>query len=245
MEDFTGWRARIGLVYMASSIVMEPEAYAMAPPGVSIHTARLRLPKVTAAGLDAMMAEGPLEEATALLAEMPLDVALFGGTSASFLHGLDADRAIVRRMERILPGVPATTTSTAALAALAAFGAGSITFVGPYVEEVTERGRVFFEENGIAVKAAVGLGLDADHAIGNVPLETVYRFARDSAVPGAEALFVSCTNLRTVGAIAALEEDLKIPVVTAIQASAWHAFRLAGVAGGRPGFGSLFGRDLP
>ena len=38
MDDIYGWRARIGLIYMASSWVMEPEFHAMAPPGVTIHT---------------------------------------------------------------------------------------------------------------------------------------------------------------------------------------------------------------
>ena len=31
MKDYIGWRARIGLIYMASSTVMEPEFYAMSP----------------------------------------------------------------------------------------------------------------------------------------------------------------------------------------------------------------------
>ena len=41
MRDYYGWRARIGLIYLASSTVMEPELYAMAPAGVSIHTGSL------------------------------------------------------------------------------------------------------------------------------------------------------------------------------------------------------------
>ena len=51
MKDYYGWRARIGLIYMASSTVMEPEFYAMAPEGVSIHTDRIILPAPTIEGL--------------------------------------------------------------------------------------------------------------------------------------------------------------------------------------------------
>lgn len=245
MRDHVGWRARLGLVYMASSIVMEPECYAMAPEGVSIHTARMHLPAVTPEGLRAMMDHGPLEEAARLLGYAPLDAAVFGGTSASFLEGLRYDQSVIQRMRALMGPIPITTASTAGLAALKSFGAKRITFVGPYVEEVTARGRAFFEANGVEVLDAVGLGIAGDHAIGSVPLEEVYRFVKRSAVPGSDAVFISCTNFRTVGAIATLERDLGVPVVSAIQSSFWHVLRLAGVAGGKTEFGSLFAQGLP
>lgn len=113
------------------------------------------------------------------------------------------------------------------------------------MEEVTARGRAFFEANGVTVLDAVGLGIAGDHAIGSVPLEEVYRFVKRSAVPGSDAVFISCTNFRTVGAIATLEQDLGVPVVSAIQASFWHVLRLAGVAGGKTEFGSLFAQGIP
>lgn len=50
MPDGSGTLARIGLIYIASSVVMEEEMSAMSAPGVSTHTARIRLPKVTVEG---------------------------------------------------------------------------------------------------------------------------------------------------------------------------------------------------
>jgi maleate isomerase len=58
--------------------------------------------------------------------------------------------------------------------------------------------------------------------------------------PPPDGVFIACTELRSVGAIGALERDLGIPVASAVQASLWDALRLAGVAGGKPGFGRLF-----
>jgi maleate isomerase len=52
MKDFTGWRAKIGLIYMASSTVMEPEFQAMAPEGVSIHTTRIPFLNASSEGID-------------------------------------------------------------------------------------------------------------------------------------------------------------------------------------------------
>ena len=87
MQDYYGWRARIGLIYIADSTVMEPELYAMAPEGVSIHTARIDLADPSAEGIANMMAGDEVEAAARLLGKAPLHVVTFGGTSATFLEG--------------------------------------------------------------------------------------------------------------------------------------------------------------
>jgi maleate isomerase len=227
---------------MASSTVMEPEMYAMAPPGVSIHTSRVTLPDVTVEGIDAMMRSPELEQAVRLAAQAPLDVLVFGGTSASFLHGSAWDRELISRMEAWsgLTG-RCTTTSTASLQALHQVGAGPISLATPYVTPVLDRACSFFSENDHPVVASRGLGITDDHALADVPLETVYEMCRQVDSPDASALFISCTNLRSVGVIEALEQELAKPVVSAVQASLWHALQLAGVTREVSGYGTLFG----
>jgi Arylmalonate decarboxylase len=88
---------------------------------------------------------------------------------------------------------------------------------------------------------AVGLGLDTDLKIGRVSLEDVYHLARQADRPDAEAIFISCTGLRTIGILDRLEHDLGKPVVSANQASFWDCLRLAGVPDRIAGYGQLFG----
>jgi maleate isomerase len=240
MRDYCGWRARLGLIYMASSTVMEPEFYAMAPDGVATLVARLHLPKATVAGLTAMMEGEEVERCAESLANADLHVIAFGGTSATFLNGPAWDEKVKARMASRSKGRPVTATSSASVKALRALGVTRMTFLGPYVEEVTERGRRFFAASGFEVLGAHGMGIAEDHDIGNVALERVYDFARRHTEKGSDGIFISCTNLRTVGAIAALEKDLGLPVVTAIQATFWDALRLAGVKDHVRDFGSLF-----
>jgi maleate isomerase len=240
MKDYYGWRARIGLVYIDTGTPMEPECYAMAPEGVTIHADRMRLPKVTVEGLTSMMEAQEIEDTTARVAKAPVHSIVFGGTSASFLLGRGYDEQVKARMASRAPGVPVTTTSTAMLKALRTFRAKRVSFVGPYEDRITQRGRKFLEENGFEVLAATGMGLTTDKEIGAVALEDVYAFARTSAHPTSDAVFLSCTGMRTVGAIEALERDLGVPVVSAIQVSFWDALRLAGVKESKPGFGRLF-----
>lgn len=237
--DGDGYRSRIGLIYMASSVVMESEMWAMADEGVSVHTARIKLPKVTVEGIEAMMNAPQLEEAARLLASAPIDVLCFGGTSASFLHGTAYDQALTSKLKVWAPGKKITTASTATLAALEAVKAGPVALATPYVDDVHQRAIRFLEENGHTVLRHRNLSIDTDTELAEVDLDQVYDLVRSVDHPDAAAVFISCTNFRSVGAIEALETALGKPVVSAIQASFWHCLKTAGVNGAKPGYGSL------
>ncbi|WP_374832673.1 maleate cis-trans isomerase family protein [Paenochrobactrum pullorum] len=244
MPDGDGYKARIGLIYMASSIVMDAEMAAMAAEGVSIHTTRIKLPKVTVEGIEAMMNAPELEQAARLLASAPIDVLCFGGTSASFLHGTAYDHGLIAKMKLWAPDVKITTASTATLAALKAVNAGPVALATPYVDEVHARAIRFLEENGHQVVSHKNLRIDTDQALAEVPLEEVYRLVREVDHDDATAIFISCTNFRSVGAIEALETALGKPVISAIQASFWHSSGLVTKEGSKPGYGSLMSKPV-
>ena len=84
------------------------------------------------------------------------------------------------------------------------------------------------------------LGFDDDHEIAAISLEDVYQQTRNTDLPDADAVFISCTNLRTLPIIEDLETDLKKPVISAIQASLWYALKVLGIHEYVPGTGSLF-----
>ena len=53
-------------------------------------------------------------------------------------------------------------------------------------------------------------------------------------------MFVSCTSLRLVEAVAGIEAELGKPVTSSNHALAWHCLRLAGIDDPRPELGALF-----
>ncbi len=62
-----------------------------------------------------------------------------------------------------------------------------------------------------------------------------------SQVPAtAEAVLFSGNGFRAIGVIAALEEDLGRPVLTANQVAFWYALRQAGVRASANGYGRVF-----
>ena len=55
-----------------------------------------------------------------------------------------------------------SATSTAAVRALRKLDAKKVCFVGPYIEEVTQRGGRFFEQSGFEVTGAHGMAIVTD-----------------------------------------------------------------------------------
>jgi maleate isomerase len=237
LPDLYGYRARIGLIYTSTSTVMEPECYAMTPEGVSIHTTRVELARVTVEELRKLAER--TADAARVLAMAPLHSMVFGCTSGSFVEGRSYDERIIETMRVATGGLPVTTTASAAANGLRAVGAQRIVLATPYLEEVTARGAAYFAEQGFEVLATSSLGFENDHDIGRTSPERVYGQVRELDRPDADAVFISCTNLRTVAILQELEEDLAKPVLSANQASFWEALRLAGIGEPVVGFGRL------
>jgi maleate isomerase len=56
----------------------------------------------------------------------------------------------------------------------------------------------------------------------------------------AQAIFISCTNFRSLEVIEKLENDLGKPVLSSIQATVWAALQSLSICESLPGAGSLF-----
>ncbi|MDN5698336.1 MAG: hypothetical protein L0G70_10235, partial [Rubrobacter sp.] len=109
--------------------------------------------------------------------------------------------------------------------------------------EVSERLSDFLGEAGREVVSGAFLGLTG--SIFRVRRETVMNLALAADHPDAEAVFLSCTNLRTLDVLAEASERLGKPVISANQVTMWAALRAAGLAGNwdvPPAFPD-FGRD--
>nr|WP_246230614.1 hypothetical protein [Bradyrhizobium cytisi] len=69
--------------------------------------------------------------------------------------------------------------------------------------------------------------------------ESIVRAAVEMNTQAADALFISCTAIRAVEVIERIEQQIRKPVVTAVQALFWQRLRLAGYEKAIPGYGRL------
>jgi len=231
-----GWRMRLGMLLPSSNPVGEPEVAAMLPPGISLHTTRLKLAGSTAEELLAMTAK--VEEGAALLADAGVDLIGFNCTAVSTFDEAMAENIRVRITAA--SSVPAISTADGILAGFQAFGARRVVLLTPYIDAVNEREIAFLARHDIEVLSHSGLGLSEGQGMASIEPGEWYRRALALRDSRADAYFISCTAIRVLPIIEMLERDLGKPVLTSNQALVWHALRTSGFRDSPPGLGMLF-----
>ena len=232
-------QVRIGVV-IPYDFALDRELWRWVPAEVSLHLTRTPYQDIPVSVAQAM-AVGDCETVARctrdLLVVEPAAVA-YVCTSGSFIRGRAGEAALVAGM--VEAGAPtAVTTSGAVIAAANALGIKKMAVVTPYDEAVGARLRAYLNEAGVQVTAHNDMGLTG--RIWTVPYEVTADLARRTAPSVGEALFLSCTNLRTYDLIASLEQELGVPVLTANQVTMWAVLAAAGVVATGPGQ-SLLGR---
>jgi len=201
----------IGLIIPSSNTVMEEEL----SDYVIVHSTRISLQNVDEISLKKMNEE--LTKALSLISDCHPDAIVYGCTSGSFIENVE------EILNKSL--IPAVTTSRAVISALQTLGTKTISVATPYIDEINQREKAFFESKGFTVKDIKGLGLLNNLEIGRQEPEAAYNLAR--SLKKADAIFISCTNFKTFDAIYELEDELHIPVISSNSASLWNAFKLA------------------
>lgn len=235
-----GSRAKIGLVIPSNNTVIEPELWAMRPPGVTVHGNRILTRGNTPEGIVEM--EKSAARAVSELKAGQMDVIVYACLATSLVKGLPWTREVARQITAET-GNPATTAATATLDALLSLGVQRVAIATPYTDRIQAFVPGFVAEFGLDLVATRNLGVQNSLELWKIPGEELRAFARSVDSPRAEALCIVATDLPTIGEIAALERELGKPVVTTNQAILWKALRLAGVDEPIKGFGSLLERS--
>lgn len=218
----------IGLV-APYDLVLDREYWRWLPDEASLYITRthfLHLP----VSVEMAHAVGDAEvvaRATRDLSTAEPEVVVYACTSGSFVGGLEGERKLREAMEDA-GARRAVTTSGALVEALEALGVDRLSVGTPYNAEVSEKLSDFLGEAGREVVSNAFLGLTG--SIFRVRRETVMSLALAADHPDAEAVFLSCTNLRTLDVLSEASERLGKPVLSANQVTMWAALRAAGLA---------------
>ncbi|MCG3267176.1 Asp/Glu racemase [Yoonia sp. I 8.24] len=120
---------------------------------------------------------------------------------------------------------------SASIAALMALNTRAVGIVSPYVADVALPIQQAFVETGFAVPHSLSFGEEIEQRVARIDPASIHAAALDVGQHAdVDAVFLSCTNLRTLDIITDLEAQLGKPVVSSNQALAWHMARSAGVA---------------
>jgi maleate isomerase len=228
---------RIGLVLLSTDLTTERDFSRIVPQNnIATGTSRVEYQNpTTPENLRRMMPK--LSDAVSLIVEgEPLDAVYYSCTSASAVLGYDA---VVQAIHAAKPGARVITPTSAAADALRALGASRISILTPYVVETTAAVVDFFAGAGFDIANVACLGMEDDREMARLSRDAIYDLACQTAAPDAQALFISCTALRSAEVAERIEKTIGKPVVTSNQAAAWAMMRAVGTNDEVSGFGQL------
>lgn len=260
-RDNWGDKARFGIFIVGAEVVPEAEWWAMAPPGVSIHAARVTAPAPWV-GLDRDTGEIALapdiERGAAQFTAMALDAAVLAHSSSSVAGGAGWDDAVISSLRPYLHERTAVTTNGLdCTLAMRSVGMKRPFLVFPpwFGDSTIAAAHRYFAAHGFA-EASTFRHVPEERWEG-VPPQDLYtklmHIAQNvdllhdqiiSNCPGnADGVLIVGTGLRCAAIIGASEAALGRPVVTANQASLWRCLSLAGIDARIAGFGELLASD--
>lgn len=239
VDQGIGTCGNLGLIVLQTDETIEPEMRQLtAVEGVALYHSRIpSAADVTSETLLQMQHE--IGHSVGLLpTAVNFDVIGYGCTSAASVIGEAAVEALV---QAVRPSVKVTNPITATKAALTTLGAKRLSFVSPYIADVSANLRNTLTQSGFEIVSAGTFNESSDSIVARMTeasiLDAIIKLGQ---LTPCDAVFVSCTNLRVVNVIDQAEAILGVPVLSSNQAMAWHMLQLAGIDNADAGVGSLF-----
>ncbi|MDW3221584.1 MAG: Asp/Glu racemase [Paracoccaceae bacterium] len=220
--------ARIGVLVPFTNCNLEPDMMALCPPGCTVHFARMGgydVDEIPGSDQMAGLGASDISETLRLLSGVRPAIVLYGCTSATLTHGSRFDRDLAARM-KTGSGAISITAAGALVAALRALDVTRVGFASPYLGEINDQAERFLRGAGIKVvqRADIGRILD-NYGQGELTPDDVFDLALRADHTEAQAIVLSCTDMRSVEAIERIETALGKPVVTSNQAMVFEVMR--------------------
>ena len=107
-------------------------------------------------------------------------------------------------------------------------GVTKLALLSPYIEEVNTPLRKAFKTNGLSTEAFGTFGEGQEEKVARISesstIEAAITLGQD---PSTEAVFISCTNLRTFNCLDKIANKIDKPVFSSNQSLAWHMKKLS------------------
>ena len=228
LEGPIGTRATLGLVVLQTDETIEHDfRQTFTQDGVALYVSRV--PNATDVNHETLSAmSDALPTATGLFPEaLSFDVVGYGCTSGSAVIGPDQ---ITQQVKAGCSTAHVTNPLSALVAICAHHKVSRLGLLSPYVESVSQTLRDALASEGIKTPVFGSFDEGDDSKVARISKASLYDAAMQvGATQDSEAVFLSCTNLRTLAVIPEIERDLGKPVFSSNQALAWHMGHLAGL----------------
>ncbi len=220
-------RPKLGLITLQADRTIEDDFRRLLPHDVSLLVSRV--PSGLDVTLDSLaQMEGALSDAASLFpVGHRFDAVGYGCTSGT------AQIGVQKIAERICAGTDTGAISepvSALIAACQALSVNRIAMLSPYVASVSDRLRSALDAAGVQTPVFASFDEGNEAAVAQIDNGSIIAATVDMmAGADVQAVFLSCTNLRTLDVIAGLQDQLGIPVLSSNLVLAWDLLRLSGI----------------
>tara|TARA_B100000674_G_scaffold348445_1_gene291772 strand:- start:8319 stop:9065 length:747 start_codon:yes stop_codon:yes gene_type:complete len=229
-EDRGG--VRIGVLVPFTNTNLEPDLIMMRPRGSTLHFHRLGnydADKIPAAEQMAGLGASDISEDLRLICGVRPDAVLYGCTSATLTHGADFDKDLAVRINTYSNAL-SLTAAGCLIEALNALAVSRVGFASPYVGEINQLAIRFLESQQITTVNCADIGRElGNYGQGELSPDEVAELACRADHADAQALVLSCTDMRSVEVIERIESRLGKAVITSNQAMMFCLMRTLGL----------------
>ena len=239
-KEYNDYKYRIGIIYPPDG-ALDYEFWNFAPSIASLHFTRTKLIEgpISLGLVEKMSEDRDIDFGAETFQPIKPNVVAYACTSASFCLGIKGEKRLLERIESHAKA-PSTTTSTAIVASCKKLKLKNVAIAAPYDEDITNKFASFLKENKIDICKVTYLGLR--EGIAMVSDDDVIELGIKANDDSAEGIIIACTNLKTYNVIHHLEKKLNKPIITANQATIWHAGEIIGINESFHGIGKLFNK---
>lgn len=236
-----GEKGRLGLIVLKSDETVEDDFRRVLPPEIALFVSRIEsAAEVTPAYLAQM--EKKITASAALFPDaIAFDAIGYACTSASSVIGENVVADLVKQGAQTKH---VTNPLTALIAACRQLNVASLGIVSPYIASVNDQLRKALSDAGIETPVLGTFNEALEENVARIDEESLIEGAIQVAAGAkVDALFLSCTNLRTLDVIAKIETETGLPVLSSNQVMLWHMMRACPSIGTFAGLGRLFETD--
>jgi maleate isomerase len=245
----SGRTYRIGQIVPSSNTTMETEIPALlraregiAPERFTFHSSRMRMKKVTQEELAAMDAES--ERCAAELTDARVDVMGYACHVAIMCLGKGYHCKSEEKLHAVTvregAPTPVVTSAGALVDGLKTLGARRIAMVSPYLKPLTQLVIDYIEAEGVEVVDAIALEIPDNLEVGRRDPMALVEIYKGLSLANADAVVLSsCVQMPSLAAIAPVQAECGLPVVSAAVSTTYQMLRKLGLPTHVPDAGAL------
>ena len=217
----TRTRAKIGVLVPFTNTNLEPDMILMRCPDTTVHFQRMggyQVDKIPGSDQMAGLGASDISHDLKMISGVRPDVVLYGCTSATLTHGHSFDVQLAYDI-KAGSGALSFTAAGALVHAIKVLGLSKVGFSSPYLEEINTKAVAFLSQNQITTVKCTNIGRElGNYGQGELTPDEVFDLACEADHPEAEAIVLSCTDMRSVEVVDRIEAVLDKPVLTSNQA---------------------------